>query len=1798
MSRYQPRNPINNPEKIVPENLVEQFFLTVRSADIDKIKEFATSHNLKYNLVEKNGKTPFHAILELDTKFASNRKKLSILQFLKQMGAPMDLPDENDVWPIHLAAGSQSKAIVDFFIDSGVNLNRKDSSNNTPLHYATNGKLIPCPTMPIATDLVSGLIPGKAPLNKAIESARLDLITLLSDTPLLSNDIYHVINTLNRIPQIYSNDQIKENLQSDIITAFTDAAADPTLSESEIVTSVETRLSQLNNGIYSIVSENLVPTLLSELNISPNLPGWGPTTLGSDPTSMERILENTLEELSDEMAKQYDWSKKTVFDISSTVPTEIPSLIATIDTFINRLVFCAECKTQTEVYAEDFTLIKILYLLIFNKYRVDYPKIFSQHLIENNHLMTKQIFDVVKDNGQVKPPIQNNSHILMFSTLNSIVDNLPLVLKNDYINRILLKQSDQSCLDYYLRTIFNGITTNAFDLSPILSSDIQKIIPPDLMLEYKDLPYTIVPGTSFFDILLDLIKKVGPTPKVQINDIFRDNNSYIIPRTPLPGSTTPSGKSLRYTYFHMMRVLHLIYEFIIKGDFQANDYPDIFEEDISDWEAYIIDQEDEIVLKTGKTITQTYPEFIFLNKLIAALATNSIKAGIQMCLNKIIDQAQIDDSFLPEEDPLASPPIMHTTSEQLDRNIVELSSLSDLNLFNLLLPSNPDPSEFDIFNKEDWYTIKKKTRWNLSYGLVQWFESFSNNIDQTFLEDTGSLTFSDQFFNIDKTNHIITNYDGIRSLVESNYLVNQPLVDKIISDGNFRSEIAKYLGIVNSSSNAYIIEKFDDLTKTINLTYPTKIEIGQRNPLFFASDTYSNIFIQIKQLFISIEEDFRRVSRMIADIIICINYEIFYYIPQIILPAMVKQFLVMNNYINNLEPLLNDIISTRSQILLMDNINKLATDFSSNISTKLSGINSNLYTIIANHNTVIDFLNNHSAYQLIKDLNDTSKIMFFTQYLSPLSNMPPQPSHSRALQALRSYSIPLITYHDKSIRQDYLWINLFDFIPLGTIPPQYNSVSYLSFIEFDRTGIVSNSPISGSNSQLNLLPDLSQSVVSAIPGIWLEHLEESGIEITYKDAFIGWDSTPFDVPWQSGMPPSIRPFIDQHLSQIKQRIIQNTIQLVKDTKPDLLKLETPTHIERDIIIGKVTNQILNQIFEFSLKQGVTNWIEQLSTNANSKQILPLIKNNNFFKVSLSEISSIDQSKLIPSKITSNYNLPQIQSPSSIPYSTHQSKFIHYLYNISNISSTQETPSNKQCYIVNPYIAEKLITPDNISAQNSDGNTPLHLAAQLANPELIKLYKKQPFLKNIHGQTPRDLITNSIRNHIEYVPSLTVESSIDNFVIPFNDLLLQRLFDEKFNNNIITGVELGIPIQLIMYNHQFYLFMQNYRYGYNFDLKMRIEQMFNKIGVSIKESYPMDLFVISENSLRKILTPAPYVSSSDTKKIRQNSIMMEELNNQISSLQKEKTIKTTDPQRIILIDEIIKQLTDKKNLIKPIIPKQTIVPPPSELFYASVKTIPSRITKLLNLTDFYSVGFGRIGNSKELRLAIWNNYLEKDLTMAPSMIFSQMYKIIGLLQMNFFNQPQDMQTVTEFFFLASEYINLKNSYPQDLDSNPLLEEEFKQIHLLINLILTPSMRNIILDQIYQGLSQMDQTMILTSDKTDVLNQIIKTEFNKITIDKFLEDILPKSSMKFFTRVYLNPMDTANSSDLFIPLMQIIRNIKIMPVSDDLISNFNDKIVPFMANTYNNFIFHLRLSIYSYDQFIINTNQLLQSLNSIE
>lgn len=1952
MSKYQPRIILNNPEKNVPANIVEQFFLMIRNGDIDKIRDFANQNKLKYNLIEKgakgspseSGKTPFHVVLELDDKIANSEKKLRLMQFLDQMGAPMDLPDSADVWPIHLATGLQSEKLVDFLLKKKVIINRKDSSNNTPLHYAVIGRETVCPR-PVTIGAITPVQKAeKRSLNKTLEDVNKLIIDVLSKNPRvkspfapipINDNLIHIINTIMRIPEMYAETKDERNLQNDIINIFTNVALNPTYQEGS--TTQQRDLEQLVERTYATINDGLLKGLTNPLSIAPNNGGWGPTipVAGGTrpPNNLERILADNRAVMMRNIDNEYTTRRAAMTNISTamtttTVKVTIPGIISKLDSdYIDKLIFCTDCKKSD--YGEDITFYKMLILLVWNEqFRRSFIDILNSMGYVNNlinkflsqyKLMNELFKDQIVMLARPENRATNEKGYLMFADMTFLLENLPnandidlsfakaihfldtsmrLNLNNcirENLNEIILATNK----DYFVENIHKNL--NKPILAVLLDPKFIDFGPlyNKLRDEYKD------DLSTWLEMLTKLIVELQPKPKYNpenpgtydFNNIFYDEDQgYVIPDAinlinpeNRPNFISTTGLPIRteHTYLDALRIISIIGQYLTKGNFQMMKYPKFFDLPISSWEDYFDGFGNQpLNIEIGNGLVKiVFPEYIFLAKILVRVVRLEIETALNKCLASTKD----------------------TIKNNYNTVYTAVSLINDVDMYNILMPSRPDRGYFDNMIKE-YYPYLKNNRWNnigKNNSLAEWFSVFSktNNIMNDLFNTLGKpiRDITNDPTEFDKFNP--KDYNTIREYIENGILNYSTQMDSIIQDNKFKNYIERYFGTYSAPASKKpkypdietidILPKFNNMTNIIvidDMSEENLIKLRNKTllPFQFLAEFYAFNFIVIKLKLLHISDMLNGINKIISHSIIYINSENYYYIPQIFFPALVREIIVT----------VENLIDIR---LDMDNLNKikailyaeidmgepknasiitLGDNFIEYVNTQLKTIYTNVIEIIKYHNDMINFINYHSAYKLI---GKRPHNYLFTMNLIPLESFPDifmaNPNFDILLNVLRLYRIPEIKYYAGSDSKEFskLKLDIFDHRGEPGFGKRYEITTYLDIINLERTGIISNSPTPGENLQINFTitkregmePLVTVYNVKAINGEWLNFDPNVPLNTTYFDAFIGYRKNDFVIDnkkWLDGMPPSIRELAGIHLRMMKQRIIEETLQYIIDYKDidESNPLSTkkiynrvknlanePTYsavseVKVYVVLAKQIDSILNTIISHAIRQSIANWIKIYSTGGSYPKLVNeidekvnIVKQPNYIKIYFPNIDKEAAEKMLEpsSEKYIDFRLAQIEpNPVDIKYSIEPTPkdLIHYLYDIDYLYPSVTT-TNKKCYKINPKIAEKLITPDTINARNSDGQTPLHMAVNIHHDGLVELLMSRGAnahsFKNNRNKSPFEMAIERTLRHTRFIDGQTVIDSINNFVLSFNDLLLGKLRDEKYANNIIKNITLAVPIQLVMYNHMFNLFLGNYRYNFTFELKNKIAALFQKYFGKDLLLYPTDLFEINDlNKLSEILSMtdpknrfAANISGIGRKRFEEKQKLLDMINNQLTALKKEKN-NTDDAEQRLFVDEIIEKLEKDKTKTETEMSKlqgDNITRDTSSIAVYAVQ-YSSIIRKFgkrnVDITNFYNEAFGALGmkpyNEKshrvesyvtnEVALGIWNNYLNKNLSETPSMIFSLCNKIINIVVQQQMTVPlnadakNELNTLVDFFRVVKNYIDSKTSLPSNLEDNPILKQEFEQIVYLINLIITPAVRNIILNQIYDGLKMMDATEVITKNQNEILSQIIGTEFNGQTIDRYLYEKLPWQAVKYYTTTYESDTDidrrTTTGNDLFLPLIQIIKSNKIILINDEsvLVQNFRDYLIPFLVNTYQNFITYLRLAVYGYEKYLLNTYQLLK------
>lgn len=143
------------PVKELPAQKVEQFFSIVMEGDINKIVNSLSDLNMTANIVNSEGQSPIHVVLENNSTGLTEDQKLNIINMLITHGASISSFDKNNVTPLHLAAKYQYPKIIKLFLNNNANVNSSDNFSMTPLHYAVQGNLKQC----VPNKKVGSLIP-------------------------------------------------------------------------------------------------------------------------------------------------------------------------------------------------------------------------------------------------------------------------------------------------------------------------------------------------------------------------------------------------------------------------------------------------------------------------------------------------------------------------------------------------------------------------------------------------------------------------------------------------------------------------------------------------------------------------------------------------------------------------------------------------------------------------------------------------------------------------------------------------------------------------------------------------------------------------------------------------------------------------------------------------------------------------------------------------------------------------------------------------------------------------------------------------------------------------------------------------------------------------------------------------------------------------------------------------------------------------------------------------------------------------------------------------------------------------------------------------------------------------------------------------------------------------------------------------------------------------------------------------------------------------------------------------------
>lgn len=436
---------INNPEKKPNDDITIKFFMEIESGDINKISDFVHEYRNQYALQDKTGNTPTHLVLGLNDITANNNTKLQLLKYLAEIGALIDRPNNQNVWPMHLAAQTQDKKIIEYLIGKKFNMNCKDSVNNTPLHYAVSGKKTECdknikpePLLPESEDKI-----------KQVNTIINDVNILVKES--LNNNIpervnkyiLHIVNTITNIPNmINENEPIIKELKSNITNLFVDAAMIPDNKEL-----LSDKIEKTILNFYEEIKREHLPNSITKLKIAPNQPGTSGIMETTDKDDIDRLHES----INATGKKLYD--ELTPANSLKLYTTDIPSVMKTIRTIIDSIVDDKVVKNLPKEITDNLqsdtngkktsggtlSYMRLFVLNIIKDYQTNYPKKILKVIFDNKSLLSENREDYLRDEYDCTLPFV----IKLDATDDYVDDMLNKIWCSDYVysqNGIVQKQ--------------------------------------------------------------------------------------------------------------------------------------------------------------------------------------------------------------------------------------------------------------------------------------------------------------------------------------------------------------------------------------------------------------------------------------------------------------------------------------------------------------------------------------------------------------------------------------------------------------------------------------------------------------------------------------------------------------------------------------------------------------------------------------------------------------------------------------------------------------------------------------------------------------------------------------------------------------------------------------------------------------------------------------------------------------------------------------------------------------------------------------------------------------------------------------------------------------------------------------------------------------------------------------------------------------------------------------------------------------------------------------------------------------
>ena len=926
----------------------------------------------------------------------------------------------------------------------------------------------------------------------------------------------------------------------------------------------------------------------------------------------------------------------------------------------------------------------------------------------------------------------------------------------------------------------------------------------------------------------------------------------------------------------------------------------------------------------------------------------------------------------------------------------------------------------------------------------------------------------------------------------------------------------------------------------------------------------------------------------------------------------------------------------------------------------LNGYYTNLTKMILTQNTIIDFINQMSYSEYVREFNNNFSINYVNNMLSNdfvnifTRKIPhldvPKDTFAKFVEKIKQmddgtqlgYEEIKLYMAEKYIMQiEQLTTYIIDYaiIPLqvGNI---INNLQNFQFLEYDNTtGDVTPLPITltinrdnvGNVGFLYIGSDINPNGVQLNFNINFPN-QKPKTKLTNKTEYARFGTNDkYNSQKEHESLPIISHDLDSHFLIIKYTLLYYISEQILSNlayKQEMKKSETYKFIRQYLkntnnlgplitinakLIDNIVTSYINGIIDISSTVVAKNTINDKNYSKILGKIIgnnnEVILNNDYgYGLKLNEIvnsiTSINKSNINKNIVSIIEERPKIK----------QNVIEKYNYNYKQTN-------NRECKILDLDIINYLIkNGSSVHVKDFSGNTVLHYAISLENPEIVNLLINNSANANInnsqnkYGMTPLQMIIKEIFNE-----SGNNGRFADNYYENIKKLLEINAIYKNITLNYSSSF---LPQLLIMLNHYFFIQAKNYPRNWTFNKMQNLSEIISADRNSIIDPYLSfgNLF-IPNNELN---VKYNYVN----KEIININNEIDELNNKLINYQNEMNTlgnnypdRKTDLNKLLIknTNKIMDLQNEKNKLIGQIqnVPKQ-----PIKNNLATDKT---------NVMDIYNNIYWQFNKNKKYDSAFDVNYFPNEMQTYISSnpyTFLQIHTMVQdavLYSIRDINKDNVSNIMVKLNIIIDFYDNVLLPMSQDYVELPLEYNE-KSNYVLYNVmnILIFTLKTTLMIPFYNTIvkslakyvrelnlppsREIDEKNISISNKyneneyaqyiSEILIKIIDAK-PESQLMKYIFDYMPEKIIKLQLNIFSDDNDSdklLNKDIIYEQINKILMSNSVIPINENssIIKNISNDVIPFYKSYIDMFIDEGYKMINNYFAYIRHEANLLKIL----